>query len=151
MSLDVYLTEPGARHRRTGSGIFVRDSGATREITREEWDARNPGREPVTVQHDDEESCEVYSANVTHNLGRMAREAGIYEHLWRPDEVGVTIARELIEPLRDGLALLNTDPGRFCAFNPDNGWGDYAWFCRFVSNYLAACESHPDAEVSVWR
>lgn len=32
-----------------GSGIFVRENGATREITREEWDRRNPGREPVVV------------------------------------------------------------------------------------------------------
>ena len=27
---------------------------------------------------------EVYGANITHNLGKMAAEAGIYEALWRP-------------------------------------------------------------------
>jgi hypothetical protein len=27
---------------------------------------------------------EMYSANITHNLGDMASEAGIYEALWRP-------------------------------------------------------------------
>lgn len=32
-----------------GSGIFVRRNGATVEITREEWDELNPGREPVVA------------------------------------------------------------------------------------------------------
>ena len=33
-----------------------------------------------------------YSANITHNLGKMAEEAGIYKHLWRPEEIGITKA-----------------------------------------------------------
>lgn len=33
-----------------GSGIFVRENGALREITRGEWDAKYPGREPVSVR-----------------------------------------------------------------------------------------------------
>lgn len=37
-----------------GSGIFIRERGAIKEITREEWDRRNPGREPVVVRKDDE-------------------------------------------------------------------------------------------------
>ena len=36
----------------------------------------------------DAEGREVFSANITHNLGAMAKEAGIYMHLWRPDELG---------------------------------------------------------------
>lgn len=32
-----------------GSGIFVRRNGATVEVSREEWDRMNPGREPVRV------------------------------------------------------------------------------------------------------
>lgn len=32
-----------------GSGLFVRRGGATVEITREEWDATHPGREPLVV------------------------------------------------------------------------------------------------------
>src|SRR3990172_2778745 len=53
---------------------------------------------------------ELYSANITHNLGKMAKEAGIYEHLWRPDELGIWNAGELILPLADGLAKLKADP-----------------------------------------
>lgn len=36
MSLDVYLVVKGANRPRTGSGIFVRDSGQTVQISREE-------------------------------------------------------------------------------------------------------------------
>ena len=41
---------------------------------------------------------EGYSSNITHNLGAMAREAGIYEACWRPEEIGITKAAQLIEP-----------------------------------------------------
>lgn len=50
---------------------------------------------------------EVFGSNITHNLGEMAEEAGIYKHLWRPEEIGITKADQLIAPLREGLARLN--------------------------------------------
>lgn len=93
----------------------------------------------------------VYDANITHNLGKMADEAGIYKHLWRPDEIGITKAEQLIEPLRVGLALLKSDPERFKKFDAENGWGLYIHFVPFVEKYLQACEKYPDAEVSVSR
>lgn len=94
---------------------------------------------------------EVYSANITHNLGRMAEEAGIYKALWRPEEIGITKAEQLIEPLTAGLALLKSDPPRFEAHNAPNGWGLYKHFVPFVENYLAACMENPGAAVRVWR
>ena len=94
---------------------------------------------------------ELFSRGITHNLGNMAKEAGIYKHCWRPDEVGVTQAWQLIEPLRAALALLGSDPGRFKAHNPPNGWGDYEVFVKFVGEYLAACEANPAAEVRACR
>lgn len=94
---------------------------------------------------------EVYWRNITHNLGKMADAAGIYKHLWRPDEIGVTHARQLIEPLKAGLALLKSDPERFRAFDAPNGWGRYENFVEFVRDYLAACEANPDATVTVSR
>jgi hypothetical protein len=94
---------------------------------------------------------EVYWANITHNLGAMASEAGIYEHLWRPDEIGITKASELIEPLRAGLVLMKSDPPRFKAHNAKNGWGLYEHFVPFVEKYLAACEEFPDADISISR
>jgi len=94
---------------------------------------------------------EVYEANITHNLGAMAEEAGIYKHLWRPEELGITKACELIEPLRAGLALLISDPPRFEKHNAANGWGLYKHFVPFVRKYLEACEENPDANVRVSR
>lgn len=93
----------------------------------------------------------LYSANITHNLNKMAEAAGIYKHLWRPEEIGITKASQLIEPLQGGLALLLSDPVRFEAFNAPNGWGLYKHFVPFVADYLKACEENPDANVSVSR
>ena len=94
---------------------------------------------------------EVYSRNITHNLNKMAEAAGIYQHLWRPDEIGVTHARELIAPLQQGVSLLARERERFEAFNSPNGWGLYENFVPFVADYLAACARHPDAKVEVSR
>lgn len=94
---------------------------------------------------------EVYESNITHNLGRMAAEAGIYTHLWRPEEIGATKAEQLIEPLATGLALLKSDPERFSAFNAKNGWGVYENFIPFVEQYLNACRENPDATIRVSR
>lgn len=149
MSLDVYLTLPGA-NTPGGQRIYVRDNGATKVISREEWGRRNPGVEPCTVNEPDGGGI-VYEANITHNLNTMAEAAGIYEYLWRPEEVGVTKARQLIEPLTAGLLRLTNDPEKFLAFSPSNGWGTYEGLCVFVSEYLDACEEYPDADVSVSR
>jgi hypothetical protein len=94
---------------------------------------------------------EVYWGNITHNLGGMAEEAGIYKHLWRPEEIGITKAAQLIEPLRAGVALLKSDRARFEKHNSPNGWGLYENFVPFVEEYLAACEANPDADVAVSR
>jgi hypothetical protein len=93
----------------------------------------------------------VYDRNITHNLNAMASEAGIYECCWRPDEVGITRAKQLIKPLQDGLALLKSDPERFKKFDATNGWGTYDHFVPWVEKYLEACEQYPEAEVRVSR
>lgn len=94
---------------------------------------------------------EVYTANITHNLGRMAKEAGIYQHLWHPEELHITKASQLIEPLEEGLALLKGDPIRFIELDAANGWGTYEDFVPWIEKYLAACIENPDANISVWR
>jgi hypothetical protein len=149
MSLDVYLTLPipsAARER-----IYVRRNGRNEEITRAEWDEMHPSVEPVAVIEPASERTEVFSRNITHNLGPMALEADLYDALWRPEEHDYTHARDLIEPLRRGLGMLLSDPERFQQLNPKNGWGDYDGLVDFTGAYLAACSQWPDAEVRVWR
>ena len=94
---------------------------------------------------------ELYSANTTHNLGAMATEAGIYDALWRPDEIGIETAAQLIEPLRKGGQLMLDDPKRFEAYNDEKGWGMYYDFLPWIKQYLAACQLYPKARVSVSR
>lgn len=93
----------------------------------------------------------VYSANITHNLGKMADAAGIYKHLWRPEEIGIQTASQLIEPLTEGLARLRENPEKYAAFNAANGWGTYPGFVSFVEQYLNKCREYPGAVVSVSR
>jgi hypothetical protein len=94
---------------------------------------------------------EIYSDNITHNLNKMAAEAGIYEALWRPDEIGITHAHQLIPILEEGLAKLRANPEHFEQFNPPNGWGSYTGLVVFVRDYLDACKCEPNALVEVSR
>jgi len=90
----------------------------------------------------------ILDENITHNLGHMAREAGIYDCLWRPGEHGITKAHQVIDPLKAGLALLVTDPVRFEQFDSSNGWGTYEHFVPFCMRVLRGCLDNPDADVS---
>lgn len=99
----------------------------------------------------EEETEIVFSANITHNLGKMADEAGIYQHLWRPEELGITKAKDLIEPVRAGLELMKSDPARFKKLDSPNGWGLYIHFVPWIEKYLEACEEHPEAEIYISR
>lgn len=96
--------------------------------------------EPVTV----------YSSNITHNLGPMADEAGVYKHLWRPEEVGISRASQLIEPLTKAIELMKAEPDRFKRLDAPNRWGTYDDFVPWLERYLNACIEYPNADVSVW-
>jgi len=124
MSLDVYLYPPEGT-----------DPGPCRECG-------GSGKAPLDY---------LYSSNITHNLVKMADAAGIYQHLWRPEELKIRKAVDLIEPLRKGLAAMKADPEKFRAFNAPNGWGLYEHFVPWVEEYLRACEEHPEAEITVSR
>ena len=92
-----------------------------------------------------------WSANITHNLTRMAEAAGIYEAVWRPEEIGISTAEQLIEPLCKGIALLKSDPERFKKFDAENGWGTYRDFVPWLDRYLRACMDYPTATVRASR
>ena len=114
-------------------------------LTRKKWVSYDEGKTHT------EENEEVYWANITHNLNKMAGEAGIYEALWRPEEIGKTKANEIVKLLEKGLADLKTRPKHFETFNSPNGWGMYEHFVPFVEKYLEACKEYPDAIIEVSR
>ena len=94
---------------------------------------------------------EVYSANITHNLGEMAAAAGIYGILWRPEECAVDDAGDMILLLEKAIADMEADPERFKKYNARNGWGLYENFVPWLKTLLNACYIHPTAKVSVSR
>ena len=116
-----------------------------------------------------EEEETFYDANITHNLGEMAKEAGIYEALRRPHRLRedydiaednyeaehefednvVILASEIIPVLEKGLNDLKARPEYFEKFNSSNGWGMYENFVPFVEKYLNACKEYPNAIVEV--
>ncbi len=98
-----------------------------------------------------ESDQEVYWANITHNLNRMADEAGIYDCCWQPADHGITKAEQMISPLEAGIALMKSDRPRFEKFNAKNGWGTYDRFLPWLERYLEACRANPNAIVRASR
>lgn len=152
MSLDVYLVIKGSQNFNEGhKAIFIREKGQTKEITRREWNERYPDKEPVYIKIAGV-TDEVYTANITHNLAKMAGHVEcLYQALWRPEDLNIKNAKELIPHLEDGLRLLNNDPDKYKKFNPVNGWGNYERLVSFIKSYLRACRNYPKAEVWVSR
>ena len=117
------------------------------------------------------ETSALYWANITHNLGQMAGEAGIYEALWRPyrlredfkewekyasdeyefEEKCVIKAIDIIPILEKGLEDLKARPEHFEKFNSPNGWGMYEHFLPFVEKYLNACKEYPQSIIGISR
>lgn len=84
----------------------------------------------------------------THNLQPMWKAAGCLDALYERDgAMAYTIERELSE----ALARMKTDPDRFRAFNPPNGWGDYDGAVRALERGLANVRAFPTARLDVSR
>jgi hypothetical protein len=105
----------------------------------------------LDVYLEDESGESLYWRNITHNLNKMAGTAGIYEVLWRPEEIGITTAHQLIEPISKGIAFLAMYRDLCEQDNPPNGWGDWQSLYNFCCDYLKACSEHPLAIVRVSR
>ncbi len=93
----------------------------------------------------------VLHVNITHNLTKMAYEAGVYGVLWRPEENGIITAGQLVEPLAAAIMFMKAHPAHFKQFNPTNGWGNYHGFIQQLSELLKACRKHKTAHIEVWR
>lgn len=98
-----------------------------------------------------DESIDVFDINITHNLNIMADLAGIYEVIWRPDELGVVFADEILPELEAGLRNLKSNPNEYRELNPENGWGSYEVLVEVVTAYIQACKENPNAVIEVDR
>ena len=119
----------------------------------------------------EEKQEDVYSSNITHNLGEMAGKAGLYEALWRPHRLkeGYDIpesdyqteykfeaanpvqAHEIIEIIEKGLEDMKARPKHYETFNSSNGWGMYHNFVPWIEKYLKALKEYPEAFVECDR
>lgn len=99
------------------------------------------------------QAVSIFDASITHNLRRMADACGLYEALWRPEELkdNPQKAGDLIPTLEVGLARLRSNKETLLDFSPENGWGTYDDLFLFVEGYLSACKAHPSAVISVSR
>lgn len=119
----------------------------------------------------EEKQEDVYSGNITHNLGKMAEEAGLYKALWRPYQLkeGYNIpeddhhaeykyevenpvrAHEIISIIEKGLEDMIARPAHYKTFDSPNGWGLYKHFVPFIENYLEALKKYPESFVECDR
>jgi len=97
------------------------------------------------------QTVNVYWGNITHNLVDMAKAAGIYKHLWKPETIGIKHAHQLISPLTEGVELMKKNPAKFKQFDAPNGWGTYDDFVPWIEAYIAACMQNPNASIEVSR
>lgn len=106
----------------------------------------------VDVGHNEPEKVEWFEANYTHNCNVMAKAAGIYEYVWRPEECNdVQVAGDLIAPLNTGITQMEKNPIKFKALNPTNGWGCYNTFLSWLRAYRNACIRYPKAKICADR
>lgn len=99
----------------------------------------------------DGESGFVKSWNITHNLGKMASKAGLYYPLWRPGEMGVDTAGELIHHLRRGVRYAYDNQQELNAYAPRNEWGSLRLLLDVAEEYLDYCRKYPAATIFVSR
>jgi hypothetical protein len=99
----------------------------------------------------DDGTLYVYDRNITHNLTRMADALGVYKCIWRPDEIAITSASELVEPLTRALCEIVVSPADYRRYEPSNKWGTVKGFTKFLADYLSACLDYPHASIEVSR
>ena len=93
----------------------------------------------------------LYWGNITHNLNVMAEHAGLYEPLWRPEDIGGKFAKDIIQYVEKGLADLKARPEHYKQYDSPNGWGTYEQFVMFIEEYLEALKNFPKAKLEISR
>lgn len=92
---------------------------------------------------------ESIDVNITYNLSAMWRAAGLpFSEREAFDDKPLA---DSMPAIRAGLAALLTDPPKFRAMSPPNGWGTYEGLIKAVRRVIAAGEDHPNALVRTWR
>lgn len=113
---------------------------------------------------------ELYSSNITHNLGDMAVKAWIYEALRRPyilkewyidpndyqldsiyEQEQTIFAKDLIPVIAKGLKDMKKRPWHYKKFDAPNWRGTYEHFVPWIEDYLHYLDMYDDWIVEVSR
>ncbi len=137
MSLDIYFFK---------NGFDIQKNRANMADTYTKLQAI---KEELEQLEDDFEEAQLSSHNITHNLNNMAKAVGLYEVLWKPEEIGINTAFQMIIPLEKGIEELVANPDKYKAFNPPNGYGNYEDFVSFCRSILHNCREYPNAVIEV--
>lgn len=90
-------------------------------------------------------------ANITHNMNKMAQKIFVsenketlYDYVWRPEELGREIdTDEMKNVLTKGICIMISKRKSLLRYEPENGWGSYDSFLKFLIEYKEACEDNP--------
>lgn len=160
MSLDLYIKKKLPK-KRLSSGIFVRENGKKRELTSiNEIEKYFPDFDTSNVEIQEIEDDIAWRANITHNLGEMAKNVpcgkhSLYKILWRPDEEGIDkITEEYRDEIYNGLAYVQRNKRRLEKYNSSNGWGIYEDLLRFLrdlADFLSDWDGKEEMTLFAWR
>ena len=117
----------------------------------------------ISLHQDAEYNTEVYEANITHNLGKMAgkvtcfilqkreekpKEITLYDILWH----GSGQSAKVISPMLEvGITELKENREIYEEYNPENGWGSYEALVLFTTLLLEACKEFPETTLYCHR
>mgnify|MGYP003672546310 CR=1 FL=1 len=122
----------------------------------------------ISLHQEAEYNTEVYEANITHNLRKMAgkvvclsieeyrdindkrfaystKEITLYDILWHGSGQSAKVIAPMLEV---GLKELKENEVELCEYIPENGWGSYAGLIKFTQELLFACKEFP--ETTLW-
>lgn len=91
---------------------------------------------------------EVFWQNITHNVNKMWRKAGVYEALY---ESHGKRAGEFVEILEAGLEDMLNNFGDYKKLDAENGWGKTEHAIRFLYFTLKAFKQYPNGTIGVSR
>lgn len=108
--------------------------------------------DPETYTHDCpncgghyKESEEMFSINVTYNVGTMLRNAGLHKEILDDKSV------EYVLPIVDAsYRLMRMNRGFFEQFNAKNGWGTYDTTIEAVEKFWRALRSANKTNIVRW-
>ena len=85
-----------------------------------------------------------FEFNSTYNLTPMFDAAG-----FRMRDFNGKTGAEVAPILAAAVAVMESDPAKFRAFDSPNGWGTYDQIMPYLREFLAAVDAHPTAMVDV--